>query len=123
MADAWRWGNRDESSRSPLQGGEAQDDRGETEHRKDRYLRVGVSHPSGDPTRHRVFEVRASYREAAGGWVAQVGELNLNDQLEGWSQDATDGRRTRVFATPAACLGDAVAALVNMVDREAPDRP
>src|SRR5688500_7132247 len=102
MTDAPRRGGRDESDRSPPHGGE----------RADRSLRVGDGHPSGAPTRPRVFEVRASYDEAAGGWVAQVGELNRNDQLDGWGPEATDGGHPRAFPTPAACLGDAVAVLV-----------
>ena len=88
----------------------------------DRYVRLGVSHPSDDPARHRVFEVRASYDEAVGGWVARVGEQNLNDQLRGWGPGLTDGGRARVFPTAAACLGDAVAAIVALVDREAEDQ-
>ena len=123
MADAWRWGNRDESNRSPLQRGAQREDEGERGSRQDRYIRLGVSHPSGDPTRHRVFEVRATYSEAAGGWVAQAGELNLNDQLRGWGPEATDGNQPRGFPTAAVCLGDAVAGLVALVDREAPGRP
>ena len=116
MADAWRRGSRDGSDRSPLQGGEQRGERGS---REDRHIRVGVSHPSGDPARHRVFEVRASYSDAAGGWVAQVGEQNLNEQLEGWGPELGDGGRARSFPTAAACLGDAVTLLVAMVDREA----
>ena len=119
MADAWSRGRPDESDRSPLQGGEHRgqgDDRGE---RGDRHVRLGVSHPSGDPARHRVFEIRAAYDGAAGGWVARVGEENANEQLQGWGPGPSDGGRSRVFATPAACLGDAVAAVVALVDREA----
>ena len=117
MAEAWSRGTRDESQRSPLQGGEgrgADDDRGE---RRDRHLRVGVSHPSGDPAGQRAFDIVATYDEAAGGWVARVGEQNLHQQLQGWGPRPSDGDRARAFPTPAACLGDAVAAVVAMVDR------
>jgi hypothetical protein len=89
-------------------------------HPKDRYLRVGVGHPSGDATLHRDFEVRASYNEGAGGWMAQVGEENRNQQIDAWGP-APGGSRERVFATPAACLGNAVAGIVEMADAEAAD--
>lgn len=85
---------------------------------KDRYLRVGVGHPSGDATLHRDFEVRASYNLGAGGWVAQVGEENRNHQIDVWGP-APGGSQERVFATPAACLGNAVAGIVAMADAEA----
>src|SRR5688500_10749121 len=107
MADAWRWsagGTHDPPSRS---GGEDRGDHGKRPRRVDRYIRVGVSHPSGDPTLHRVFEVRAFFNETDDGWVAQVGELNLNDQPT-WGPEASERGRTRPFPTPAACLGDAV---------------
>jgi hypothetical protein len=134
MADAWNRGARDESVRSPLQGGERSGDRGTDGDRRgradgsgrrraDRHIRLGVSHPSDDPARHRVFEVRAAYSEAAGGWVAQVGEQNTNEQLQGWGAWLKDGGRERSFPTAAACLGDAVALIVAMVDREADDGP
>jgi hypothetical protein len=125
MADAWSRGARDGSERSPLQRGEHRRGDGDREQRdeqrrEDRHILVGVSHPSDDPSRHRVFEVRASYNEAAGGWVAQVGEQNANEQLQGW-RARSEGGREAAFPTPAACLGDAVAFLVAMVDREADD--
>jgi hypothetical protein len=85
----------------------------------DRHLVVGVSHPSNDPTRHRVMEIRAVHREALGGWVAQVGEQNANEQFQGWGPNLGDGGGTPVFPTAAACLGDAVAFIVALVDREA----
>ena len=87
---------------------------------KDRYLRVGVGHPSGDATLHRDFEVRASYNEGAGGWMAQVGEENRNQQIDVW-EPAPGGSRARAFATPASCLGNAVAGIVAMADAEAAD--
>jgi hypothetical protein len=92
-----------------------------TEHHQpeDRYIQLGVGHPSGDPARHRVFEVRASYSAEAGGWVARLGEQNANDQLPGFGARLTDGHLVRVFDTPAACLGDAVTTIVAMVDAEA----
>ena len=118
MADAWSRGTRDASGRSPLQGGEHRERDGVGGSRADRSLRVGVGHPSGDPARHRVFDVRAAYDEAAGGWVARVGEENPNEQLERWGAAPDRGDRARAFPTPATCLGEAVAVLVAMVDRE-----
>ena len=121
QGNAWRRGTRDRSNRSPLQGGEhatavPSHDPGEP---RDRHLRIGVSHPSGDPTRHRVFEVRATFDAAAGGWVARLGEQNLNEQLAGWGPQLTDGGQARAFPTAAACLGDAVTSLVAEVDQDA----
>ena len=123
MADAWSRGTRDASGRSPLQGGEHRERDGNGGSRADRHLRVGVGHPSGDPARHRVFDVRAAYDEAAGGWVARVGEENANEQLDGWEAGPSGGERERVFPTPAACLGAAVTSIVAMVEREAEGRP
>ena len=95
---------------------------GGNDHRRpDRYIRLGVSHPSEDPARHRVFEIRASYSAAVGGWVAQVGEQNLNEQLVSWGATPDDDARPTAFPTAAACLGDAVALVVDTVDREARD--
>ena len=121
MANDWSRGSRDGSARSPLQGGEHR--RQDREHggRRDRHLRVGVSHPSDDPARHRVFEVRASFDGAARGWIARIGEQNPNEQLQGWDRWLTDDARPQAFPTPAACLGDAVARVVAMVDREDTD--
>ena len=126
MSDAWRRGGRDDTDRSPLQRGDrrGQDgNRGEDDERSDRYIRLGVGLPSGDPAGHRVFEVRAAWSEAAGGWVARVGEQDRNEQLQGWGPRPDGGDRVRAFPTPAACLGDAVAGIVAMVDREAAGRP
>ena len=123
MADAWSRGRPDESDRSPLQGGEHRGQDGDRGERRDRHIRLGVSHPSDDPARHRVFEIRASYDAGAGGWVAWVGEQNRNEQLGGWGPGPGDGGRARAFPTAAACLGDAVAAIVALVDRVADDRP
>lgn len=95
---------------------------GEREERRDRHLRVGVSHPSNDPARHRVFAVRASYDVAAAGWVAWVGEENANEQLAGRAPRQRDEDKPRVFPTPVACLGDAVAALLTRLDREIEDQ-
>ncbi len=118
MADAWNRGTRDASNRSPLQGGERRV-RGENrDDRRERSIRVGVGHPSGDPARHRVFEVRAAFDEEEGGWVARVGEENPNEQLDRGEAGRTLGDRARAFPTPATCLGEAVAVLVAMVDRE-----
>ena len=84
----------------------------------DRYIRLGVGHPSSDPARHRVFEVRATYSAEADGWVARLGEQNVNEQLPGFGARLTTGGRGRGFATPAACLGDAVTTIVALVDAE-----
>lgn len=119
MSEPWNRGNRDTSSRSPLQGGEPRSRGGTQDDRRERSIRVGVSHPSGDPARHRVFEIRASYNEAAGGWVARIGEENANEQLDRWGPALNLSGRTQAFPTPATCLGDAVAVLVAAVDREA----
>lgn len=85
----------------------------------DRYIRLGVGHPSGDPARHRVFDVKTTYSSEAGGWVARLGEQNVNDQFLGFGARLTTDRELRVFDTPAACLGDAVTTIVAMVDSEA----
>jgi hypothetical protein len=125
MADAWHRGKREASTRSPLQGRDprgGEPDAGNRGDRRDRRLRVGVGHPSGDPGRHRTFEVRAAYHAAAGGWVARVREENLNEQLAGRGADLPDGGREQAFPTPAACLGDAVAGVVEQVEREAAGR-
>jgi hypothetical protein len=85
----------------------------------ERFIRLGVGHPSSDPARHRVFDVRATYSSEAGGWVAQLGEQNVNDQFQGFGARLSNSTGVRVFETPAACLGDAVATIVAMVDSEA----
>lgn len=84
-----------------------------------RYIRLGVGHPSGDPARHRVFDIQATYSVEAGGWVARLGEQNFNDQFPGFGARLTTDQDLRVFATPAACLGYAVTTIVAMVDAEA----
>jgi len=89
----------------------------------DRHILVGVSHASGDPAHHRNFEIRASYDVVSGGWKARVGEQNLNEQRGDWEPQVTDDGPPQVFPTAAACLGDAVARLIAMVDQEANDMP
>ena len=120
MSETWKQGGRDASTRTSLQGGEQgepEDDRGQ---RQTRHILLGVSHASGDPTRHRLFEIRAVYDQAAAGWVAQVAEQNRNEQAGSWTPDVmSDEIRPHVFPTAAACLGDAVTTLVTLVDREA----
>lgn len=81
----------------------------------DRHIVVGVSHPSGDPARHRVFEVRARYVAEAAGWIAETAEQNANEQ-PGLATAAANG--APVFADPATCLGAAVAAVVARVERD-----
>ena len=120
MSEAWNRGDRDASSRTPLHGGEhagPANDRGE---QRTRHILLGVSHVSDDPARHRHFEIRATYDQAANGWVAQVAEQNRNEQPGAWAAEVLmDGIRSHVFPTAAACLGDAVMSLVTLVDREA----
>lgn len=84
----------------------------------DRHIRLGVSHPSNDPARHRVFEVRAVFDERCEGWVAQVGEQNLNEQRGEWAPLLPDAGWD-AFPSPAACLGHAVTIIVAAVDDEA----
>jgi hypothetical protein len=88
----------------------------------DRHVLIGVSHPSDDPARHRVFEIRASYDAARGGWVARVGEQNLNEQRGDWQLVETDDDAP-VFPTAAACLGHAVSVIVAAADQEADGWP
>ena len=85
----------------------------------DRHILLGVSHPSDDPARHRVFEVRASYDEKKGGWVALAGEQNLNDQRGEWQREIAAESPPHGFPTAAECLGFAVTQLVARADREA----
>ena len=84
MRETWNRGGRDASSRTPLHGGEhagTGNDRGE---RRPRHILLGVSHASNDPAQHRLFEIRATYDQAANGWVAQVAEQNRNEQPGAW---------------------------------------
>ncbi len=53
--------------------------------------------------------------------MAQVGEQNPNEQLSSWGATPDDDARPAAFPTAAACLGDAVAMLVRMVDGDAAD--
>ena len=85
----------------------------------ERHVRIGVSHPSDDPSRYRVFEVRAVCDRDTSEWVAQVAEQNLTEQREGWEPLVAAGSRNRGFPTAAACLGDAVATIIAMVDQDA----
>jgi hypothetical protein len=88
-------------------------------HPPDRHILLGISHPSDDPARHRTFEVRATYDLETGEWGARVGEQNLNEQRGDWEPYRADANGGRQFPTAAACLGDAVARLINTVDQEA----
>jgi hypothetical protein len=90
--------------------------------RPDRHIRLGVSHPSNDPSRHRVFEIRAVFDRRSGGWIAQVGEQNLNEQRGEWAPLIPD-EHWDAFPSPATCLGHAVATIVAAVDREADGSP
>jgi hypothetical protein len=95
--------------------------RSQKAHPPDRHILLGVSHHTNDPARHRTFEIRASYDAARGGWVARVGEQNLNEQRGAWEPSLEDADARPVFLTAAACLGDAVATIVARVDHEAND--
>ncbi len=88
-----------------------------------RHILLGISHPSDDPARHRTFEVRATYDAQTGEWSARVGEQNLNEQTGAWEAHRADDNDAPRFPTAAACLGDAVARLITMVDQEAQDTP
>ena len=87
----------------------------------DRHILLGVSHPSDDPALHRVFEVRAAFDVVANGWLARVAEQNQNEQSEAWGPHLRGEGAPPVFATAAACLGDAVTSVVAMVDQDAYD--
>ena len=89
----------------------------------DRHILLGVSHASGDPARHRNFEVRAFYDEESGGWKARVSEQNLNEQRGDWGRQLANEGLASHFPTAASCLGDAVTRLIAMVDRDAHDMP
>jgi hypothetical protein len=89
----------------------------------DRHVFLGVSHASDDPSRHRSFEIRASYDAARKGWVARVGEQNLNEQRGDWALVETGGEPSMIFPTAAECLGHAVATIVAAVDQEADEGP
>ena len=90
--------------------------------RPDRHILLGVSHPSDDPARHRIFEVRAAFDTNARGWVARVAEQNPNEQRGDWGETAHNSHQSKVFPNAATCLGDAVTTIVGAVDREAEDR-
>jgi hypothetical protein len=89
----------------------------------DRHILLGISHPSDDPARHRTFEIRAAYNIETRAWSARVGEQNLNEQRGDWEPHRANANGTPRFPTAAACLGDAVARLIIMVDQEAQDTP
>jgi hypothetical protein len=88
---------------------------------RDRHIILGVSHPTDDPSRHRVFEVRAVFDAARGGWAALAGEQDLNEQRGDWDPVLTERDQASSFPTAAACLGHATAAIIAAVDREAED--
>ncbi|MCC7023899.1 MAG: hypothetical protein IT338_13840 [Thermomicrobiales bacterium] len=85
----------------------------------DRHMLLGVSHDSDDPTRHRTFEIRASYDASRDGWVAWTREQNLNEQAGVWSRGVMGEDVFARFSSAAECLGRAVTALVVAVDHEA----
>ena len=91
-------------------------------HPADRHVRLGVSHASGDPARHRTFEIRATYDMAMKGWVADVGEQNMNEQRGDWARLLSDDPQP-CFPTAAACLGHAVANLIAVFDQDAATIP
>ena len=87
-------------------------------HTPDRHIVLGVSHASDDPSRHRVYEVRATFDAARRGWVARVGEQNRNEQRGDWQPTPTPGGEVRAFSTAAVCLGDAVTTIVAAFDAD-----
>jgi hypothetical protein len=93
---------------------------GERASDSDRHILVGVSQPRDDPSQHRAFTLRARFDRRAGGWVAQLGEQNHNDQIEGWTavMNAETDAQLRIFPTAAACLGAAVTRLIELVDQD-----
>jgi hypothetical protein len=115
MGREWTAGKRDESERTPLQGGGS----GGAGERRDRHVLLGVSHPTGDPARHRVFEIRAVRHADTGRWTARVGEQDRNEQLGQWEAGPEGRLDEKSFATPAECIGHAVATVVAAVDRDA----
>ena len=123
MSEAWSQGGRDETQRTPLQGGQHRGHAEDHRARESRHILLGVSHSSGDPVRHRNFEVRAVFDAMAGGWIARIAEQNRNEQRGVWAANLTDPERMPTFPTAAVCLGNAVTMLVAMVDREADDQP
>src|SRR5829696_9223557 len=106
MSEAWNRVDRDASARTPLHGGEHAghtNDRGE---RWPRHILLGVSHASDDPARHRHFEIRATFDQAANGWVAQVAEQNRNEQPGAWAAEVLmDGIRSPSSPRRRAVLG------------------
>jgi len=106
MSETWNRGGRDVSARTPLHGGEhagPANDRGE---QRTRHILLGVSHVSDDPARHRHFEIRATYDQAANGWVAQVAEQNRNEQPGAWAAEVLmDGIRSPSSPRRRAVLG------------------
>jgi hypothetical protein len=92
-------------------------------HPPDRHILLGISHPSDDPARHRTFEIRATYDAETRAWIARVGEQNLNEQRGDWDPEFADADGAPRFLTAAACLGDAVARLMTIVDQDAHDTP
>jgi hypothetical protein len=91
--------------------------------RQNRHIILGVSHSSNDPTQHRVFELWATFDAARGGWVAQIGEQDRNEQRGAWESRPSTAGEERVFPTAATCLGEAVATLIAMVDQGAAGDP
>jgi hypothetical protein len=92
-------------------------------HPPDRHILLGISHATDDPARHRTFELRAAFDVETGEWSARVGEQNLNEQRGDWEPHRANANGTPRFPTAAACLGDAVARLIALVDQEAQDTP
>ena len=106
MSEAWNQGDRDASARTPLHGGEHAGHSNDRGARQTRHILLGVSHASDDPARHRLFEIRATYDQAANGWVAQVAEQNRNEQPGAWAAEVLmDGIRSPSSPRRRAVLG------------------
>jgi hypothetical protein len=86
-----------------------------------RHILVGVSQPTDDPSQYRAFALWARFDAAASGWMAQFDEQNHNDQIDDSEPTEDALAAPPVFATAAACLGAAVARLIEQVDRDAAD--
>ena len=80
-----------------------------------RHIVVGVSDPSADPSRHRVFHIAAVYDAPAAGWRAAITEENANAQPGPWRQRSGAHHQPLVAPTAAVCLGRAVALIVAVI--------
>lgn len=87
-----------------------------------RHIVVGISDPSDDPSRHRVFQISAVYDATAQGWRAAITEENANAQPGPWLRQSAVSDRAPMAPTAPACLGRAVELIVSVIANDA-DRP